>query len=84
MENKLQCHVERRHKCRAKLLHCVQVEAMSQWDGPVHVFALYDHPTTDICYAWVSPLDKRVYAVLHADGDMDDAEKAVKSVNRRV
>lgn len=42
-------------------------EGQTVWEGTVHVFDV-DHPDSDTCYAWSSPIDdskeRQYYAVL--------------------
>ena len=47
------------------------------WEGEVLVFALKDHPTAHLCYAW--EVDGQVTAVLHT-GPVDSPVKAARAV----
>ena len=63
--------VESTHECSASLREAVPVlekfNGRPVWEGVVHVFDV-DHPDTNTCYAWSSPIDgtdrRRFYAVL--------------------
>ncbi len=46
------------------------------WEGKVLVFALRDHPTANVCYAW--SVDGRVTAVLH-EPPVDSPQAAVRA-----
>ena len=58
------------HGASAVLLHHDRVvedfEGQRVWEGEVLVFALKDHPTAKLCYAW--EVDGRVTAVLGEPG----------------
>lgn len=59
------------HSCTATFERVERVteefDGQTVWDGIVHAFAV-DHPETDTCYAWSSPVEgsenRRFYAVL--------------------
>ena len=63
--------VEQLHKCRATHKESVGIREEFQeqvaWEGMVEVFDV-DHPDTDTCYAWSSPVEgserRKFYAVL--------------------
>ena len=52
------------------------------WKGSVSIFALSEHPTATLCYAWIVPADathrERYVAVLHA-GKIDSPAQAVRA-----
>ena len=84
--NDCQKAIESLHNCFANFKKSVLVkeafEGQTVWQGKVHVFSLTDHPTTDKCYAWSSPVDgskkRKFYAVLHIP-PVDSPEKAVRA-----
>ncbi len=81
----LRTAVERLHGCRAIHNDSVSVreefQGQTAWEGVVEVFEV-DHPDTDTCYAWSSPMegsDRRIfYAVLKVP-PVDSPEKAVRA-----
>jgi hypothetical protein len=78
--------VEQIHNCKAS--HIKEIAVIEKygpntvWGGVVHVFIIMDHPKTDICYAWSSPIEgsknRRYYAVLKVP-PVDSPEKAVRA-----
>ena len=61
--------------------HVVEkVEGETVWEGEVLVFALRDHPTAHLCYAW--EVDGQVTAVLH-EGPVDSPLAAGVHLVRR-
>ena len=72
--------IQKTHGARSQLLtreHVVEnVEGETVWEGEVLVFALRDHPTAHLCYAW--EVDGQVTAVLHT-GPVDSPVKAVRA-----
>lgn len=83
--NDLTQAVERLHKCQSKLREKVEIkeefEGEVVWEGTVHVFDI-DHPDSNICYAWSSPIEgsskRKFYAVLHVP-PVDSPEAAVRA-----
>ena len=77
--------VEHLHACRATHRASVGVreEYRDQiaWEGVVEVFDV-DHPDTDTCYAWSSPVEgserRKFYAVLKVP-PIDSPERAVRA-----
>ncbi len=77
--------VERLHNCTATHRESVGVreEYRDQiaWEGMVEVFDV-DHPDTDTCYAWSSPVEgsdrRKFYAVLKVT-PIDSPEVAVRA-----
>lgn len=77
--------VERLHNCTATHKASVGVREEFQdqvaWEGMVEVFDV-DHPDTDTCYAWSSPVEdsarRKFYAVLKVP-PIDSPEKAVRA-----
>ena len=77
--------VERLHVCRATYMESVYVREEFQdqvaWEGTVEVFDV-DHPDTDTCYAWSSPVEdsdrRKFYAVLKIP-PIDSPEAAVRA-----
>ncbi len=73
------------HDCRADYIKSVDInevfEGQTVWQGTVHVFDV-DHPDTDTCYVWSSPIEgsdkRKFYAVLHIP-PVDSPEKAVRA-----
>ena len=67
----LKAAVERLHECNATHKESVSVREEHQgqvaWEGIIEVFDV-DHPDTDTCYAWSSPVEgsdrRKFYAVL--------------------
>ena len=62
--------VESTHGCKATLRKVAKVQLYDNqpvWKGVVHIFDV-DHPETNTCYAWSSPIEgtekRRFYAVL--------------------
>jgi hypothetical protein len=53
-----------------------QFQGQTAWDGEVLVFALKQHATTSLCYAW--SVDGRVTAVLHQP-PVDSPQAAVRA-----
>ncbi len=72
--------IRQAHGARSQLItreHVVEkVEGETVWEGEVLVFALRDHPTAHLCYAW--EVDGQVAAVLH-EGSVDSPIKAVRA-----
>ncbi len=72
--------IRQAHGARSQLItreHVVEkVEGETVWEGEVLVFALRDHPTAHLCYAW--EVDGQVTAVLH-EGSVDSPIKAVRA-----
>jgi len=60
------------HGCDAEYTESTEVheefKGQTVWEGVVHTFII-DHPDTDKCYAWYSPIEgsnkRKYYAVLH-------------------
>jgi len=52
----LQRAIERRHKCKARLvateLVSLEFQVRAPWTGIVYHFALDGHPTADLAYGW--------------------------------
>jgi hypothetical protein len=75
-----QTAIQATHGGKATLLRRERVterfQGQTAWDGEVLVFALKQHATTSLCYAW--SVDGRVTAVLH-DGPVDSARAAVRA-----
>lgn len=77
--------VERLHDCTATYKESVNVREDFQdqiaWEGVVEVFTV-DHPDTDTCYAWSSPVEgserRKFYAVLKKP-PIDSPETAVRA-----
>ena len=77
--------VERLHECRATHRESVSIreefQGQAAWEGSVSVFHI-DHPDTDTCYAWSSPVEgserRKFYAVLKVP-PIDSPEKAVRA-----
>ena len=69
----LQKAVEGLHNCSSRFKESVPVkdefDGRTTWEGIVHVFDLIDHPESNKCYAWSSPIEgsenRKFYAVLH-------------------
>jgi len=86
MDEDLRRAIERLHNCQASFLEDVAVVEMfgdkTVWSGIVSVFLIKNHPQTDKCYAWSSPIEgstkRRYYAVLHIP-PVDSPEKAVRA-----
>jgi len=81
---KLQDTVERRHKCKARLIATEPVfeefDTRPPWAGVVYHFVLDDHPSADLAFAWVSEGGKRLcYAVLRKASVVSAAD-AVRKV----
>lgn len=78
--------VDRSHSCTAEYQYTVTVKEtfkdQTAWEGDVHIYKLEDHPDTDTCYAWASPVEgsekQKIYAVLYIP-PIDSPEKAVKA-----
>ncbi len=72
------------HAARSQLLTREPVvekfEGETVWEGKVLVFALKDHPTAHLCYAW--EVDGQVAAVLH-EGTVDSPAAAVTAAIRQ-
>lgn len=72
------------HGCDSTWTESVPVtqtfEGRTIWDGVVHVFTLYGHPTATRCYAWSHTSDdsgqRRSLAVLHR-GPVNSPQAAV-------
>ena len=73
------------HGCNASYSESVDVkelfEGKTAWEGTVHLFNV-DHPDTDTCYAWSSPIEgsskRKYYAVLKIP-PVDSPEAAVRA-----
>lgn len=84
--NEFRAAIEDLHNCSASFQQAVLVkeefEGRAVWEGTVYVFELIDHPQTDKCYAWSSPIEgstkRKFYAVLHIP-PVDSPEKAVRA-----
>jgi hypothetical protein len=78
--------LERLHDCKAKLVQSVPIteafEGQTVWQGVVHVFAIFRHPSADRAYAWSSPIEgsdkRRIFAVLH-QGPITSPIEAVRA-----
>lgn len=72
--------IQATHGGKATLLRRERVTETFQgktvWDGEVLVFALKQHATTSLCYAW--SVDGRVTAVLHQP-PVNSAQDAVRA-----
>ncbi len=66
--------VEAKLRTRASVVETFKGETV--WEGEVLVFALKDHPTAHLCYAW--EVDGEVTAVLR-QGPVDSPLKAVRA-----
>ena len=74
------------HTCSASFKESVPVreafEGRTAWEGNAQVFNLIDHPETDKCYTWSSPIEgsekRKFYAILHIP-PVDSSEKAVRA-----
>lgn len=83
--NDLRAAVEALHECTAKFVEDRVVreafEGRPVWAGVVTVFSV-DHPETDTCYAWSSPVEgsdrRKFYAVLKKP-PVDSPEAAVRA-----
>lgn len=73
------------HNCKATYSESVDVKEVFErqiaWEGTVHVFDV-DHPDTDTCYAWSSPIkgsSKRKYYAVLKISPVDSPEAAVRA-----
>jgi hypothetical protein len=65
--------VERVHNCSARVIQSVPVieelRRATVWEGVVHIFELFGHPSAKKAYSWSSPIEgrnqRRFFAVLH-------------------
>ena len=77
--------IESLHECTASYSETADViekhEGAIVWEGTIHIFGV-DHPDTDTCYAWSSPIEgsskRKFYAVLHIP-PVDSPEAAVRA-----
>lgn len=77
-----------RHIYNYKVSHAGEVAVIEKhgsntvWGGIVHIFKIKDHPKTDTCYAWASPIEgsakMKYYAALKIL-PIDSPEKAVRA-----
>jgi len=82
----LQKAVEGLHNCSAIFKESVPVkdefDGRRTWEGIVHVFDLIDHPESNKCYAWSSPIEgsekRKFYAVLHIP-PVHSPERAIRA-----
>jgi len=73
------------HGCKATYREGIEVKeefkGQTVWEGTVHIYNV-DHPDTDTCYAWSSPIEgseqRQYYAVLKIP-PVDSPEKAVRA-----
>lgn len=73
------------HGCKATYSESIDIkeefQGQTAWEGTVHVFDV-DHPDTDTCYAWSSPIEgsskRKYYAVLKIH-PVDSPEAAVRA-----
>lgn len=78
--------VEGLHSCKAVFDEKTLVRETHRgnlvWEGEVYTFALSDHPTAKLAYAWFSPIEgsdkRKFYAVLH-EGPVKSPADAVKA-----
>lgn len=83
--NDLKTAIEKLHHCKAVLKRTDEVtetfDGEIVWQGNVSVFTV-DHPDTDTCYAWSSPVEgserRKFYAVLKIT-PIDSPEAAVRA-----
>jgi len=85
-EDELRTHIEHLLSCKVvKYLGQTEIkeefEGQTIWEGIVHTYNV-DHPDTDTCYAWSSPIEgsdkNKIYAVLHIP-PVDSPQKAVRA-----
>ena len=66
-KHQLRTTVETLHSCSAEYHSSEILDVDGAWEGSVSVFKV-DHPDTDTCYAWSSPIEgsdnRKFYAVL--------------------
>ena len=84
--DQLQQAVEGLHECKSKYRLKSHVreehEGAVVWEGDVYCFALLDHPSSLMAYAWSSPIEgsdkRKFYAVLN-DGLVRSPNQAVRA-----
>lgn len=67
----LRLFIEEQHNCKATyqdMTHIREVEAgITIWEGDVYIFLVKGLPNVETAYAWSTPENDQVYAVLESE-----------------